>query len=166
MDCYSKVMVKKRYFVLLFIFLLIICHLLIMYRSYSSVYTYYFKEMDFRFQVIEKDTCDVLVLGDSDSIFFSHPLNGNYLGIEFFLSVDSSIIYLGPYFPIIYNQVERKYVTKKITRSFEDTDNYEPYKNEKYWGFYGECDQGKYTFGIMRNKRFYRSLEPLEWKTR
>lgn len=155
-------MVKKRYLVLLFIFLLIICHIFIVYRSDSGVYTYYLKEMDFRFQVIEKDTCDVLVLGNSDSIFFSHPLNGNYLGIEFFLSVDSNIIYLGPYFPIIYHQVERKYVTKKIRQTYEHADNYEPYKNENYWGFFGACDQGRHTFGIMRNKRFYRSLEPLE----
>ena len=35
--------------------------------------------------------------------FTKAPYNGGYLGIDFFLSVDSNIIYLSPYFPIIYN---------------------------------------------------------------
>lgn len=136
-----------------------------MHHRYSGVYTYNLREIDFKFQVLEKDTCDVLIFGKGDSVFYSHPLNGTYLGIEFFLSVDSNIIYLGPYFPIKYHQTENKYDIKIITRNTDGSDSYEPYKNnEKYWGFFGGCDQGRYTFGVMRNKRFYRSLEPLEWK--
>ena len=165
MEYNSEVMVKKRYFIILFILLLIICYIVaIWFSRYSSVYTYYFKEIDFRFQVIEKDTCDVLVLGESDSIFYSHPYNGNYLGVEFFLSIDSNVIYLGPYFPTIYHQTNGKYLIRSIKLTLEDEDFYAPYSNEKYWGFFGGCDQRRYTFGIMCNKKFYRDLEPLEWK--
>ena len=162
-------MVKVRYYILLLLFLwilLTIYYIVITCHHNSGVYTYYFKEMDFRFQILEKDTCDVLVLGDGDSIFYSHPLNGNYLGIEFFLSVDSDKIFLGPYFPIIYHQVGKKYMTEKIKLTLDSNDVYSPYNKERYWGVYGGCDQGRYTFGVMRNKVFYHTLEPIEWNKR
>ena len=38
------------------------------------------------------------------------------------------------------------------------------YENDKYWGFYGGCDQGRYTFGVMRGRKDYGIIEPLEWK--
>ena len=150
---------------LLLILILIIYYMVYMHRRYSGVYTYCLREIDFKFQVLEKDTCDVLIFGGGDSVFYSHPLNGTYLGIEFFLSNDSNIIYLGPYFPIKYHQTENKYVIKSIARNIDGSDPYESYENnEEYWGFFGGCDQGRYTFGVMRNKRDYGFLEPLEWK--
>ena len=42
--------------------------------------------MNFTFQILNKDTCDVLVLDGSDSIFYQATYNGGYLGIEFFLN--------------------------------------------------------------------------------
>lgn len=52
--------------------------------------------MNFTFQILNKDTCDVLVLDGSDSIFYQATYNGGYLGIEFFKSADSNVIYLAP----------------------------------------------------------------------
>lgn len=95
---------------------MVISYVIVRCRRHSGVYTYHCKEIDFTFQVLEKDTCDVLVLGDGgDSIFYQAPYNGGYLGIDFFLSVDSNIIYLSPYFPIIYNKVTKKYKMQSIT---------------------------------------------------
>lgn len=132
-------------------------------QHHSSVYTYYLKDIDFKFWVLENDTCDVLVLSDGDSIYYSHPYNGNYLGVEFFLSVDSNVVYLGPYFPNIYHMTGKKYVISKSELIIGE-DSYASFENEQYWSFHGGCDQGRYTFGVMRNKKFYGSLEPLEWK--
>ena len=85
-------MVKKRYIVVVIFFLMVILYVIVRCRRHSGVYTYHCKEIDFTFQVLEKDTCDVLVLGDGgDSIFYQAPYNGGYLGIDFFLSVDSNI---------------------------------------------------------------------------
>ena len=71
---------------------MVILSVIVRCRRHSGVYTYHCKEIDFTFQVLEKDTYDVLVLGDGgDSIFYQAPYNGGYLGIDFFLSVDSNI---------------------------------------------------------------------------
>ena len=32
------------------------------------------------------------------------------------------------------------------------------------WGFFGDSDQGRYTFNVMHGKKYYGVLEPLEWK--
>lgn len=129
---------------------------------HSDVYTYYFKDADFKFQILEKDTCDVLILNDGDSIFYSRQ-KGNYLGVEFFLPVDSNVVYLGPYFPKIYHMKGKNYVINK-SELIIGGDSYSSFENEQYWSFHGGCDQGRYTFGVMRNKKFYGSLEPLEWR--
>ena len=159
------VKIKKPYFIILAVFLLTICsicYMAIKCHHRSGIYTYYFKDIDFKFQVLEKDTCDVLILSDGDSVFYSQPLNGDYLGVDFFLSVDSNVVCLGPNFPIIYHMTENKYVIRKHALNLGE-DSYAPFENEQYWSFYGGCDQGRYTFGVMRNKKFDISLEPLEW---
>lgn len=157
-------MVKKRYIVVVIFFLMAILYVIVRCCRHSGVYTYHCKEIDFTFQVLEKDTCDVLVLGDGgDSIFYQAPYNGGYLGIDFFLSVDSNIIYLSPYFPIIYNKVTKKYKMQSIKSTFEDDDPCAPYINDKYWNFSGGCDQGRYTFSVSHGKKVYGSIEPLEW---
>ena len=77
-------MVKKRYVVFVIFFLMVILSVIVRCRRHSDVYTYHCKEIDFTFQVLEKDTYDVLVLGDGgDSIFYQAPYNGGYLGIDF-----------------------------------------------------------------------------------
>ena len=152
-------------------FAVIVCILLMFYvvvqcqcHHQSDVYTYYCKNIDFTFRILEKDTCDVLTLGEGDSIYYAAPYNGGYCGIEFFLSIDSNVVYLGPNFPTIYNKVETYYQIKNIPLSLEETDSYAPYENDKYWGFFGGCDQGRYTFGVMRGRKDYGIIEPLEWK--
>ena len=156
-------MVKKKYLILLFLFLGVLCYIAIKYHQHSGIYTYCFKDINFKFQIVEKDSCDILIFGDGDSIFYSHPLNGDYLGVEFFLSVDSDVINLGPYFPQISHLKEKKYAIRKCKMSLGE-DSCAPFETEQYWSFYGGCDQGRYTFGVMRNKTFYCSLEPLEWR--
>ena len=47
-----------------------------------ATYTYYCKERDFSFKMIEEDTIDILVFGDRDSVFFP-PAKGQYLGLQF-----------------------------------------------------------------------------------
>ena len=111
-----------------------------------------------------KDTCNVLILSDGDSICYAAPYNGGYCGVEFFLSTDSNVIYLGPHFPTIYNKVETYYKIKSIQLNLEEANSYTPYENDKYWGFFGGCDQGRYTFGVMRGKKDYGTIEPLEWE--
>jgi len=157
-------MVKRRYVVFVIFFLMVILSVIVRCRRHSGVYTYHCKEIDFTFQVLEKDTCDVLVLGGSgDSIFYQAPYNGGYLGIDFFLSVDSNIIYLSPYFPVIYNKVEKKYKMQSIKSTFEDEAPCAPYINDKFWNFSGGCDQGRYTFSVSLDKKRYGFIEPLEW---
>ncbi len=131
----------------------------------SDVHTYYFKDLDYTFKIIEKDTCDVLVFADGDSVFYPRPYNGGYCGIEFYLSVDSNRIYLGPHFPTVYDFKEKKYKLNFIVRGDDLTTNIrEPFEKGNYWGFYGGCDQGRYTFGVMRKSVDYGCLEPLEWE--
>lgn len=150
-------------------FATIVCILLIFYaivqcHHQPDAYTYCCKNIDFTFRILEKDTCDVLIFGDGDSIYYSAPYNGGYCGIEFFLSIDSNVVYLGPHFPTIYNKAETYYKIKNIPLSLEETDAYAPYESDKYWGFFGGCDQGRYTFGVMRGKNDCGIIEPLEWK--
>lgn len=130
------------------------------------IYTYYCKEIDYTFKIVEKDTCDVLVLADGDSVFYYRPYNGGYCGIEFFLSVDSNRVYFGPEFPTVYCYKENKYKFEFIVEVEDDltTDVYEPFEAGNYWGFYGGCDRGCYTFGIRHKSKDYGSIEPLEWK--
>lgn len=143
---------------------MVILSVIVRCRRHSGVYTYHCKEIGFTFQVLEKGTCDVLVLGGSgDSIFYQAPYNGGYLGIDFFLSVDSNIIYLSPYFPVIYNKVEKKYKMQSIKSTFEDETPWAPYINDKFWNFSGGCDQGRYTFSVSCDKKRYGFIEPLEW---
>lgn len=162
-------MVKKKHILVLIyiiiIFAPIICYMFITCRNHNRLYTYYCKQIDFKFQIIEKDTCDILVFGDNDSIFYSAPYNGNYLGVDFLLSVDSNTIYLGPYFPTIYHQISKNYHIKRIKQNLFVGDLYEPYKNRDFWDFFGGCDQGSYTFNIMHNSKFVESIKPLEWST-
>jgi len=74
-------MVKRRYVVFVIFFLMVILYVIVRCRRHSGVYTYHCKEIGFTFQVLEKDTCDVLVLGGSgDPIFYQAPYNGEYLG--------------------------------------------------------------------------------------
>lgn len=134
-------------------------------RRFSGVYTYYLKEANYKFQIVEEESYDIMIFDDSDSIYYSHPSSGGYCSMDFFLSVDSNTIYLGFHFPDLYHQTANKYIIKSITWNIDEPNPYAPYENsEKYWGFFGGCDQGRYTFGVMRNKRSYSSLEPLEWK--
>ena len=129
-----------------------------------NVYTYYCKEIDYTFKVVEKDTCDVLVFADGDSVFYPRPYNGGYCGIEFYLSVDSNRIYLGPHFPTVYDFKENKCKLGFIEIEEDFTINDEPFKNGNYWGFYGGCDRGCYTFSVMHKSVYCGRLEPLEWE--
>ena len=54
-------------------FAVIVCILLMFYavvqcHHQSDVYTYFCKNIVFTFRILEKDTCDVLILGDGDSM--------------------------------------------------------------------------------------------------
>ena len=135
-------------------------------RRHSDVHTYYCKDIDYTFMVLEKDTCNVLVFGNGDSVFYAPPLYGDYLGIDFYLSVDSNIVYLGSHFPIIYNIVENNYKIIPIKANLNGKNNYELYCSSGYWEFCGGCDQGSYTFGVTHNSKFIEGLEPIEWKLR
>ena len=163
---------------------------------WSNVHTYYFKDRDLKFKMVEKDTFSIMVLDDIDSIYISKRSNGEYLGIEFFIPNDSDIVYfkIGPNVPIVYKFVENKYKIRFVQfddykdgvyndishEVFKKTGNkyinpyFEPEQYNKlvgelsfddnYWGFYGDCDQGSYTFGVMRGDIYCGVLEPLEWK--
>lgn len=144
--------------------MLIFLHIGVLHHHHLEKYTYYFKETNFTFQILEKNKYDVLILGDCDSIYFQAPYYGEYLGIDFFVSKDSNIVYLGPGFPTIYNKVNKKYKLKSIKQTLEEEDPCAQYTNVDYWYFCGGCDQGRYTFTVMRGKKVYGSLEPLEWK--
>lgn len=132
--------------------------------DYSDVHTYYCDDIDYTFKIIERDTCDVMVWGDGDSLFYSRPYNGGYCGLEFFLSVDSNIICIGPNFAPIYRYTEKKYRIKFIEMDLTNEDVYAQYRDYGYWGFYGGCDQDRYTFGVSHDSIYQqKSLEPLEW---
>lgn len=176
----------SKIFVIIFICSFFLC-------CRSGVYTYYCKENDLLFQMIEKDTFDVLVIGNKDSIFLPCS-NGQYLGLQFYMPADSDVVYfeLTPSYPIVYRYVESKNkinfiqsdITKEVvydnsckifkyvdTRFLDPASENEMYtKHNKeicvdsnYWKFYGGCDQGKYVFGVMRGNKFISTLEPLEF---
>ena len=163
MEWIHKNMVKMKRCIAILIFFYSIGNL-VMCRRHSCVYTYYCKGIDYTFSVLEKDTCNVIVFGKGDSVFYASPLYGDYLGIEFYLSVDSNIVYLGPHFPVIYNIVENNYKIMSTKIDINRGKHYVPYRNSAYWGFYGGCDQGSYTFAVFHNSQFIEGLEPLEWK--
>ena len=50
--------------------------------NYSNVHTYYCDDIDYTFKILERDTCDIMVFSDGDSLFYSRPYNGGYSGIE------------------------------------------------------------------------------------
>ncbi len=152
----------KRIMTILIIFFSI--DSIVMCRRHSGVYTYYCKDIDYTFMVLEKGASDVLVFGKGDSVFYAPPLHGDYLGIEFYLSVDSNTVYLGPHFPKIYNIVENRFKIIPIKLELSRKNHYEPYCSSGYWEFCGGCDQGSYTFAASHNSQFIEGLEPLEWK--
>ena len=164
MERIKEIVVKMKHFIFMLVFLYSIGNM-VMCRPHSDVHTYYCKDIDYTFMILEKDTCDVLVFGNGDSVFYAPPLYGDYLGIEFFLSIDSNTIYLGPYFPTVYRHVVKNYKIKSLKMDIRiNKDYYEPYhNNDKYWEFYGGCDQGSYTFGVWHDSFSMGSLEPLEW---
>nr|WP_288282079.1 hypothetical protein [uncultured Prevotella sp.] len=163
---------------------------------WGNACTYYLKDRDLTFKIIEKDSFSILVLDDTDSIFMPKRLNGHFLGVEFFIPNDSDIVYfkIGRSVPIVYKWVENKYKIKfvqfdnyrdgvyddishmvfknagnKFINPYQENEEYSKLTGElsfddNYWGFYGGCDQGRYTFGVMRGNKDYGLLEPLEWK--
>lgn len=155
-------MVKKRYYFLFFILLLSIYFIVNWCRRRPRVHSYYFKEANFKFQIVEKDSCDLLVLDNSDTVFYRHH---RFNLMVFFLSADSHTIYLNPQFGTISHQTENKYVVKPIHWSVR-SNPLEPYVNGRYWGFYGVYNEGvfSYKFVASRNKRFYGVLHPSEKK--
>ena len=163
----------------------------------ASVHTYYFKDKDLKFKIIEKDTFHILVLDDNDSIYLPGGPSGQYMGLEFYIPEDSNIVYieLGSPIPIVYKFVENKYKIRLIQHDiYKDEGEWYDYSHKVYkyavgnkyidpyfepkrysklvgelsldgcWGFFGDSDQGRYTFGVMRGKKYYGVLEPLEWK--
>ena len=131
----------------------------------SDVHTYYCKELDYTFKMIEKDTFDVLVLGEGDSVFYSHSDNGDYLWISFYLSPDSNLVYFDPSSTeICHRFVEHTLKFTFLKRNKDFTFDYSPYETNAYWRFYGGCDQGSYTFGVFHDSTYVGTLEPLEWK--
>lgn len=129
------------------------------------IHTYYCKERDISFKIIESDSADIIVFNDSDSIFLSSA-NGDYLGLQFHIPEDTNIVYfeINDGYPTIYRCVEKnnKILITHFNHLYGNVDK--SYFNSHFWGFYGGCDQGKYTFGIWHDSLFVRSLEPLEWK--
>ena len=59
---------------------------------WGNACTYYLKDRDLTFKIIEKDSFSILVLDDTDSIFMPKRLNGHFLGVEFFIPNDSDIV--------------------------------------------------------------------------
>lgn len=141
----------------LFVGVLISCH--------RSEYTYYCKEMDFTFRILEKDSIDILVFDDNDSVFLPKA-NGQYLGLQFYIPEDSNIIYYekSSFFFPIYRYAENKYKIQFVKSDYINEDIDKSFFNNHFWRFYGGCDQGRYTFGVWHDSLYLGSLEPLEWK--
>lgn len=164
-------------------------------RHHSEVYTYYCKEVNLTFQVLEKDTFHILVFDDKDSVFIPRRTSGQYLGVQFYIPEESNEIYfeMTAFCSTVYRYVENKYKIKfvqadllkevpnhndckhfrfvgaKFINPYIEIEQYKKHVHElcvdsSFWGIYGDCDQGKYTFGVMRGKKYYGSLEPLEWE--
>ena len=106
-----------------------------------------------------------MVFDDSDSIYLPRA-NGHYLGLQFHISEDSDVVYfdINDEIPHIYRYVENKYKIKfiKYDNIYGNVDK--SYFYNHFWGFYGGCDQGRYTFGVWHDSIYIYALEPLEWK--
>lgn len=162
----------------------------------SSIYTYYCKENNMSFQMIEKDTCDILVIGTNDSIYLPCS-NGQYMGLQFYTKEDSNIVFfeLTNSYPVVYRYVEDRYKIKLIqfdhykdmSREYNklyDAHNIvfryagkkydNPYENRRECkdivkelcfdnhclSFFGNGDQGRYTFSVFRDTTYISLLEP------
>ena len=161
----------------------------------GGVYTYYCKSMNFTFQLLERDTFNILVFNHKDSVFIPGSSSGQYLGIQFYMPENSNVIYfeMTPFCSKIYRYVENtckiKFVQSDLLRGAENNDSckyfrfvetrfinpymeielYNKYDSElcvdsNFWGFYGGCDQGRYTFSVLRGNQYYDTLEALERK--
>lgn len=147
-----------------------------------NVYTYNCSERNISFKIIEADSFDVLVVDESDSIYLSSA-KGQYIGLQFHISEDSDIIYFEQtnHYPFINRYVENKYMIKLLELDYiygevqhkylmmnlndkELKECLEALNNHHYWGIYGGCDQGRYTFGLWHDSLYMGTLEPLEWK--
>ncbi len=144
-----------------------------------ATYTYYCKERDFSFKMIEEDTIDILVFGDRDSVFLP-PAKGQYIGLQFHIPEKSDTIYfeLTSGYPFIYKYVENKYTIKFLHFDYKygnaeqryltmvaDDEELHTYldalDNHHSWGFYGGCDQGRYTFSVWNDSVYVGVLDPL-----
>lgn len=135
-----------------------------LYGCSRDKYSYYSEENDFAFKIQSyNDSIDVMTLGTADSIFYLHPLHGNFMELSFYVLSDSNTVYLGSMFPVV-RCVEKNYHFCKINYDFNTNEIPEPYKGHEYWGYVGNADQGSYTFDAWHNSSFVGTLEPLEWK--
>jgi len=139
-----------------------------------DVHTYYCKGRDITFKYLEKDTFDVLVFDDSDSIYIGKNFRGYYTGIQFHIPEDSDIIYFEDgAFQDIYRYVENKYKIKllkfgiygkeehRYLIDFDEKDLQEYFDaldNHHAWGFYG----GGWEFAVFHDSLYLGSLYPLE----
>lgn len=127
-------------------------------------YSYYSQRNDFSFRIQSyNDSIDVMTLGTADSVFYKHPLHGNFAELSFYVLPDSGTVYLGHLFPVV-RYVENNYHFCKIDYDFSTNETPEPYKMYDHWGYVGNCDQGNFTFNFWHNSEFIGALEPLEWK--
>lgn len=162
--------------------------------NFQSSRTYYCKGLDLHLRIVEKDSIDILIFDETDSILIPSR-KGQYIGLQFFIKKGSDSLFfeLTPSVPVVYKYVENKYKIKFV--QFEDfrkdysdqklfyaaknmiyrnagTKYVNPYLgmskateefcfDNRYWGFYGDSDQGRYTISAVRDSAYYEILEPL-----
>lgn len=152
-------MLKELLLYTFFIFVIYSCH-------HSDIYTYNCNDIGFTFSMQETDSCDVLVLNGTDTIFFSEKHYGSYAGIEFYLTDDKKQLFLGEFFPGISKIIEHNFTITRLPkpRMNEPSRHPELSIKDNSWGFYGGFERdGCYTFGVMRDTIDLGTLEPTEW---
>lgn len=128
---------------------------LLAYIGGGNLFVYHCEDADFTFSVLEREDASVLIFEDSDSIFITPAMDGDYVGIEFYLLDSINTIFINPheFQRPTYKVVSHKYQIQYLLLSPDSIKvDFSPLGN-KYWAFYGNCkERGEgFTFAYQRS---------------
>ena len=129
-----KFILKKLFIILILTFLVVS-----IYFCNGNLFVYHCDQANFTFSILEREDASVLIFEDSDSVFITPALGGDYGGVEFYVVDGLNTIFIEPndiHRPT-YKIVSHKYKIRYLLINPESFKvDYSPLGN-KYWAFYG-----------------------------
>ena len=154
----------KRIF-LVGIIIVLLYSVLHFFHPWADTYSYYCPEIDFSFQMREEIGSSVLILNNTDTLYFP-SYKGQYSGLTFYVLDSCNSIYFRDHnSSTIRKIIQNKYEIKFLQRDKKFNLDLSPLGGS-YWEFCGDSDQGHHTFSYSYKGMNYKwhLLEPIEWK--